>query len=512
MPRIASFIVLVAILLLMGGLFFHVIAGFLLPLFLALVLVVIFRPLYLRITHWLKGRNRIAAVATTLAVLLTVLIPLSLLIGLAGFEAVSVITDLGQDGFGPRLSELRASLGLAVPDEVQKIDKQAAQLADPVLLEDPQSLVVSLQQDLSEVTAPWLAQPLAAAATESNASAVRNLRRGLLEFNELADQLQRQLKAPDYPGREADIDATLLALHDGYYDVVRPRLIELVISQPQQVTGRFGSRFDAWLITQANPSRRKMEEMRRQLLESISPGSLGGVAVSTGKSVGSFLVSTLFGLIVMTVSIYYFLADGPAMTKALMRLSPLDPHYVDQLLSEFERVSRAVVTATLLSALAQGILAGIGYFVTGLEALFLLTVATMFLAMVPFFGATAVWLPCSLWLAFYENRIGAGIGLAIYGALIVSTVDNVIKPLILHGQSNLHPLLALLSVLGGVRALGPIGVFVGPMAVAFLQALANMVRVELSVLGQSPPVGSGATSIVATAAPAAATSSGESKA
>ena len=70
MPRIASFIVLVAILLLMGVLFFHVIAGFLLPLFLALVLVVIFRPLYLRIADRLQGRNRIAAVITTLAVLL----------------------------------------------------------------------------------------------------------------------------------------------------------------------------------------------------------------------------------------------------------------------------------------------------------------------------------------------------------------------------------------------------------------------------------------------------------
>jgi predicted PurR-regulated permease PerM len=204
--------------------------------------------------------------------------------------------------------------------------------------------------------------------------------------------------------------------------------------------------------------------------------------------------------VVLTVSVYYFLADGPEMTKTLMRLSPLDVRHVDRLLGEFERVSRAVVMATLLSALAQGILSGIGYFVTGLEAVFLLTVATMFLAMVPFFGATAVWLPCSLWLMFYENRMGAGIGLAIYGLVIVSTIDNVIKPLILHGQSNLHPLLALLSVLGGVRVLGPIGIFVGPMAVAFLQALLNMVRDELSVLGQGAAP-TGATTAVATSSP-----------
>jgi predicted PurR-regulated permease PerM len=64
----------------------------------------------------------------------------------------------------------------------------------------------------------------------------------------------------------------------------------------------------------------------------------------------------------------------------------------------------------------------------------------------------------------------------------VSTVDNIIKPIVLHGQSKLHPLLALLSVLGGVGALGPIGIFVGPIAVAFLQAALTMLQVELDSL------------------------------
>ena len=65
---------------------------------------------------------------------------------------------------------------------------------------------------------------------------------------------------------------------------------------------------------------------------------------------------------------------------------------------------------------------------------------------------------------------------------VVSTVDNIIKPIVLHGQSKLHPLLALLSVLGGVGALGPIGIFVGPIAVAFLQAALTMLQTELDSL------------------------------
>jgi predicted PurR-regulated permease PerM len=69
---------------------------------------------------------------------------------------------------------------------------------------------------------------------------------------------------------------------------------------------------------------------------------------------------------------------------------------------------------------------------------------------------------------------------------VVSTVDNVVKPLVLQGQSKLHPLLALLSVLGGVTALGPIGIFVGPIAVAFLQAALTMLAAEIDSLERSP--------------------------
>ena len=65
---------------------------------------------------------------------------------------------------------------------------------------------------------------------------------------------------------------------------------------------------------------------------------------------------------------------------------------------------------------------------------------------------------------------------------MISTVDNIVKPLVLHGRSNLHPLLALLSVLGGMHALGVIGIFVGPMVVAFLQTLLNMLHNELHAM------------------------------
>jgi predicted PurR-regulated permease PerM len=174
------------------------------------------------------------------------------------------------------------------------------------------------------------------------------------------------------------------------------------------------------------------------------------------------------------------------MLTGLIQISPLEEQHVRELVSEFDRACRAIVSATLLSAIAQGLLAGIGFYIAGLRgSVALLTVLTMVLALVPFTGAAAVWLPVSLYLYFYQGATWAAIGLAIYGAVIISGADNVIKPLVLHGQSNLHPLLALLSVIGGIKALGPVGILVGPMVVVFLLVLMRIVHRELSQMDRT---------------------------
>lgn len=168
------------------------------------------------------------------------------------------------------------------------------------------------------------------------------------------------------------------------------------------------------------------------------------------------------------------------MLEGLIQISPLEEQHVRELVAEFDKACRAIVSATLLSAIAQGLLAGIGFYVCGLRSsVALLMLLTMVLALVPFTGAAAVWIPVSLYLYFFQDSTSAAIGLALYGFLIISTVDNIIKPLVLHGQSKLHPLLALLSVLGGIQALGPIGIIVGPMAVVFLQTILKILQREL---------------------------------
>jgi hypothetical protein len=157
----------------------------------------------------------------------------------------------------------------------------------------------------------------------------------------------------------------------------------------------------------------------------------------------------------------------------------LDDAYEQELLLEFERISRAVVLATILSAITQGLTAGIGYYFAGMDFLILLVMLTTVFAMVPFVGPAVIWVPVCLYIGLYEGRVLPACILATWGVVVVGTIDNVVKAFVLHGQSQLHPLLALLSVLGGVQTLGPVGIVVGPMVVAMLQTLLGILQREL---------------------------------
>ncbi|HEX7377578.1 MAG TPA: AI-2E family transporter [Pirellulales bacterium] len=455
MARVISFVVLVAILLVMGVLFFQVMAGFFVPLFLALLLVVMFQPVHRLIVVRARGRERLAALLTTLAILTIVMAPLLLVLIQAGFEASAIAQRWNTAAVRDKLSSLRDKTGLALPphdimaglEEVgERLDACAASNLAPDCLRKLSAAIDGL--------AATLDHELAALRQSPPWSATGDLER-------LRDDRQRLLAAnaiEEVGGRLAEVNER--------FDALRADLL--------------GTSWKIWLKRQANPSPEQLAVWRTRAREFADSLAVGGAQYA-----GNVLPDLLIGLAVMIVALYYFLADGPAMIKALMALSPLDDCYEEQLFREFATVSRAVVVASLLSALVQGILAGFGYFFAGIGSVALLTMLTMVLSLVPFVGATAVWIPCCLWL-FLEGRLPAAVVLAIYCAAVVSTADNVIKPLVLRGQSNMHPLLALLSVLGGVKALGPIGILVGPMVVAFLHALLKMVQVEMNQLRATP--------------------------
>ena len=458
MARFVSFAALLAIVVFIGILFFQVMIIFLVPIFLAAVLVVIFRPAHLWIVHRLAGRERLAAGLTTVFILVVVLLPMGLILGRAAGEGWSLVRQLKPDDLKARLESVRKQLDL---------DLRAEELAATATIG---AALKTLGGDgEAKPTPEEVEEHLAETA---NAIAVLRGWAATREADDAAD-LSAQLDA--LAGHLARLKAAEPASPDFLREWSQAEIAFANVGYEVE-----GNEAKKLLREAANPTEGQIEEATNRIQQwgrSLLAPAAGVIAPALGKFV--------FGVLIVIASLYYFLADGPAMLEAMLRLSPLNSVYVKELLAEFGKISRAVVVATLLSALTQGILAGIGFKIAGVQAVFLLTVLTMIGAMVPFVGAAAIWIPASLWL-FFDGHPAAAAGLALYGLLIVSTSDNIIKPLVLHGQSNLHPLLALLSVLGGVAALGPIGIFVGPMAVVFLQVVLQMLNAEMKAFGGRP--------------------------
>jgi predicted PurR-regulated permease PerM len=453
MSRMASFFVLIAIILVIGVLFFKVMVGFLVPLFFAGVAVVMFRPLHTWLLKKCRNRERTAAALTTATILLVTLLPALIVCSLALVEGSRLLTRLDAGTLKARLATLRGNLKLDMP---LAPDVRAAETALEALFSKP-----GVKEPSREERRALTQRLVNRVAVVRSHMAERPPHDPPVDLDPLTEAVQTLA--------QTDVDAP-------DFDIA----LQVVLRQFRDVKlTLFGGAYRAWLVDLANPSDEQVQASSAQVFRYVRDWLL-----SVGSASTSLAGQLALGIVIMALAVYFFFLDGPAMVEAIMRLSPLDDRYERELLDEFDRISRAVVLATLLSALAQGLLAGCGYWWAGLDYVLLLTLLSIVMALVPVFGAAVIWVPACLWLAFYEGRIGAAIFLTVWGLGVVSMVDNFIKPAILHGRSNLHPLLALLSVIGGVQALGPIGILVGPMVVAFLQTLLNILHRELLAMEQ----------------------------
>ncbi|MEZ6113657.1 MAG: AI-2E family transporter [Pirellulaceae bacterium] len=454
MSRMVSFLVLLAIIVVIGIFFYRVMASFFVPLFLAAVLVTIFRPVHEWILARLKNGRRRAALATTALILVIVLAPIITIVSLGALEGSRLLGRVNVGTLRDRVVSMRAAFGLNIPfnEQIKSIERTLDRL-----LNDSTNSQFPLNHDesLRRVTGQ-----------------IVQLHRELLDVGD--DRFTAQLvEVKNQLDMAVEAETSSLEHH-------------AALQESQRLFDDFkimllGGLVRTWFKETLNPSD---DELQRQVSQVLS--SAREQLLTLGGATTAFLAKLIVGLLIMTVSMFFFFADGPNMIESVMALTPLDDRYEREMLEEFAKVTRSVLIATLLSAFVQGVLAGFGYYFAGLKAVFLLTCLTMICAIIPFVGSPVVWLPASLWLFAYEERPVAAVVLALYGAIVVAQIDNVIKPYILHGQARLHPLLALLSVLGGVQALGPIGVLVGPMIVVFLQTLLKILRRELERMESMP--------------------------
>jgi len=184
-------------------------------------------------------------------------------------------------------------------------------------------------------------------------------------------------------------------------------------------------------------------------------------------------LSFLLQAFVFLMTLYYFLKEGSRLGDAIGRFSPLAPAETEALTARLKQTIDSVVKGSLFIALIQGALTAVGFLIFGIPNSVLWGSVAVIGALIPSVGTALVMVPGVLYLLFVGHT-GSAIGLALYGFIGVGTVDNFLRPYLVGGKASIHPLLVLLSVLGGVAFFGAGGLFLGPLIISLLLGLLSI--------------------------------------
>ncbi len=181
----------------------------------------------------------------------------------------------------------------------------------------------------------------------------------------------------------------------------------------------------------------------------------------------------ILSVFIMIIALFYILRDGATLRKYLITWSPLSRTYDEDILQKLKSAINSVVKGSIVIAIVQGTLASIGAAIFGLPNPIIWGTGAMIASFIPGIGTSLVMVPAIIYLFFLRGGYHAG-GLLIWQIITVALVDNTLAPQILRYGMKIHPLLILLSVLGGITLFGPIGFILGPIMLAFLFALLDI--------------------------------------
>jgi predicted PurR-regulated permease PerM len=203
-----------------------------------------------------------------------------------------------------------------------------------------------------------------------------------------------------------------------------------------------------------------------QLKQYVLQLPLKNWAITAGGALGQGVVLITFSVLIC----FFFYRDGPAITARVHAvMEHMAGHRAKHLIGVTAGTVSRVVNGILGTALAQSVLALIGFWIAGVPGAMLLGLLTFFLSIIPM-GPPLVWLPAAIWL-YFQGQTAWAIFLAVYGMVVISSIDNVVKPYLISRGGTLPLLLVFMGVLGGLMAFGFIGVFIGPVTLAIGYAL-----------------------------------------
>jgi predicted PurR-regulated permease PerM len=223
------------------------------------------------------------------------------------------------------------------------------------------------------------------------------------------------------------------------------------------LTDRLGSdfRLETWY-----------EQNRERIAEGVR-GPISQAAFATGY--------TVFTLVIALLTMFFMLRDGRRLLEPTLQLIPLPREESVAILERMRATIQAVFIGVVLVAVVQGTLAGITYWLVGAPAPVVWGAATVVLCVFPLLGAPVVYVPIAL-LLFARGDWPQALVLLGVGFGVISLIDNLLRPFVIGARADLHPMAIFFSLLGGVLALGPVGIMAGPALLTLILALVEIVR------------------------------------
>lgn len=247
-------------------------------------------------------------------------------------------------------------------------------------------------------------------------------------------------------------------------ETIRPHL-ERLVERPGE--------FSRWL--QVLPGYSYIEPYRSQIF--VKAGEL---LASTSAFIFSALSATtlatavfIFHFVILLYTMFFFLTDGPRLLDGMLAHLPFADADKQRMLDKFVSVTRATLKGTVLIGIAQGVLGGLAFWAVGIDgAVFWGTIMTV-LSIIPGIGGALIWLPAAI-ILMATGELWRGVGLAAFCSLVVGSVDNLLRPLLVGRDTQMHELLIFFSTLGGLLMFGVMGFIVGPILAALFVTVWEM--------------------------------------
>ncbi len=192
---------------------------------------------------------------------------------------------------------------------------------------------------------------------------------------------------------------------------------------------------------------------------------------------------SFINIVIALIGLYYVLIDSGQAWRSVKDYLPFSDDAAERLRDKFASVTKATFYGTILTAVVQGTLVGIGFWIAGIPSPVFWAVVAAFASILPLLGGALVWLPATLVL-LVEGDTGHAIFLGLWGGVLVSNIDNLIRPLVFQRLSDIHPLTTLVGAFAGLRYFGLLGVLVGPLAITYFFELLRIFDDEYAVVEQ----------------------------